>query len=72
MRLPKRPRGLSLGVFVGRQAVQVGPVMLRRARLGGQYGRIQGKRAEGAIVTRRPLWVCMTRAVAAEIAGYLL
>ncbi len=46
--------------------------MLRRARLGGQYGRIQGKRAEGAIVTRRPLWVCMTRAVAAEIAGYLL
>lgn len=46
--------------------------MLRRARLGGQYGRIQRKRAEGAIVTRRPLWVCMAWAIAAEVARDLL
>lgn len=46
--------------------------MLGRARLGGQDGRIQREGAQGAVIARRPLGVCVAWAIAAEVARDLL
>lgn len=65
----KSPGGSTLGAIDYRQTIQVRLVVLGGAGLGGQYGSIQGKRPQRAILTGRPLWVSIAGALSAQSPG---